>query len=53
MFHPAVPSDSTAMIKMNTGVRANRLGKTSARRRSTRACQAASKGLKFERVFSK
>ena len=36
------------MIKMNTGVRANRLGSSQSPSRS----RAASKGLKFERVFS-
>jgi ribonucleoside-diphosphate reductase alpha chain len=37
------------MIKMNTGVRANRLASSQAPSRA----RAASKGLKFERVFSK
>src|SRR5471032_539959 len=37
------------MITMNTAVRANRLGRT---QKPTRA-RTASKGLKFERVFSK
>ena len=36
------------MIKMNTGVRANRLGSPKVSNRA----KAASKGLKFERVFS-
>ena len=40
------------MIKMNTGVRANRLGSLSTGARAKTA-PTASKGLKFERVFSK
>ena len=40
------------MIKMNTGVRANRLGSPQMSTRTRPAAKRASKGLKFERVFS-